>query len=270
MANLVVVLTYILVSGIFISKALANLNDIIFNGDYEFIDLTYPFDEHTVYLPNTKNFEFTKKIERFQNDGTWYSSNEFVVGEQAGTHIDAPYHFKATGQCVGDIPLDKLIIPLIIADIGSSVNNDSNFVLYKHHLDFMLNDNMGKPCFIIFKFGWSKFYKDKNKYLGITKNNTFNFPGLSGEVAEWITSSYKNIVGIGVDTASVDPGSGTDFFAHKTFANAGLFIVENVKLDQPVPEYGCTALILPMKISSGSGAPLRLVAICPKQIPTHF
>lgn len=34
-----------------------------------------------------------------------------------------------------------------------------------------------------------------------------------------------------------------------------------------VSEYGCTALVLPMKIAKGTGAPLRLVAICPKQIP---
>lgn len=44
-------------------------------------------------------------------------------------------------------------------------------------MDYMLNDNMGKPCFIVFKYGWSKFANDKNKYLGTRKNNTFNFPG---------------------------------------------------------------------------------------------
>ncbi|CAH2085524.1 unnamed protein product [Euphydryas editha] len=253
------------ISGFFIINILANSNDILFNEDYEFIDLSYPFDKNTIYSPVSQNFMFIKKIGHFDDEGSWYASNDFAAGEHGGTHIDAPYHFKVDGKYVGDIPVDKLIVPLIIVDISSKVNNDSNFVLYKHDLDYILNDNMRKPCFIVFKFGWSKFANDKSKYLGITKNNTYNFPGISGEVAEWITSSYKNVVGIGVDTASVDKGSSTDFPVHKATAKAGLFNVENVKLDQHVPEYGCTALILPMKIALGSGAPLRLVAICPKR-----
>lgn len=43
-------------------------------------------------------------------------------------------------------------------------------------MDFLLNDNFGKPCLLIFKFGWSKFYPDRKAYMG--KSSTgFNFPG---------------------------------------------------------------------------------------------
>ncbi|XP_045449342.1 isatin hydrolase-like [Melitaea cinxia] len=263
MAYVTVVFAYI--SGFFIIAIIANSNDVLLNGDYEFIDLTYPFDKNTVYWTDSQEFKFTKKIGVFDDDGFWYATNDFSAGEHGGTHIDAPNHFKVDGKYVGDITLDKLIVPLIIVDVSSKVNDDPDFELYKHDMDYMLNDNMGKPCFIVFKYGWSKFANDKNKYLGTRKNNTFNFPGMSGEVAQWITSSYKNVVGVGVDTASVDKGSTTDFPVHKAFAQADLFMVENVKLDLPVPEYGCTALILPMKIAKGTGAPLRLVAICPKR-----
>lgn len=54
-------------------------------------------------------------------------------------------------------------------------------------------------------------------------------------MAEWITSSYKNVVGIGVDTASIDPGSSEDFPAHKINSAAGLYNIENVKLDVTIP-----------------------------------
>ncbi|CAH0723783.1 unnamed protein product, partial [Brenthis ino] len=225
--------------------------------------MTYPFDDSTIYWPNAKYFEFTERNQSFQNDGSWYAANNFAAAEHGGTHIDAPYHFQTNGKQVGEIPLDKLILPLIIIDISSKVNDDPNFVLYKHHLDFMLNDNFGKPCIIIFKFGWSKFTNDRVKYLGIDKNNKLNFPGLSEEVAEWITSSYKNVVGVGVDTSSLDPGSSTNFPVHKILSKAGLYNLENVKLDIHVPEHDCTALVMPMKIAQGTGAPLRLVAICP-------
>ncbi|XP_047523997.1 kynurenine formamidase-like isoform X1 [Pieris napi] len=245
-----------------------SLNAVLFNGDYEFIDLSYPFDANTIYWPQAQKFQFTKQI---INEGVnWYSSKEFVASEHGGTHLDAPYHFYEQGNFVGNIPLKDLIVPLIIADVSSLVNDDPNFVLYKHHLDFMINDNFGKPCLIVFKFGWSKFVNDKQKYLGLGPNNTLNFPGLSSEVMDWITTSYKNVVGVGVDTSSVDPGASKDLPVHKLGSKAGLYNIENVNLSRPIPEYGCTALVMPMKIAQGSGAPVRFVAICPKQVQTEF
>lgn len=61
------------------------------------------------------------------------------------------------------------------------------------------------------------------------------FTGLSAEVAEWITTSYKNVVGIGVDVASVDPGSSTEFKVHKIMSKAGLYGMENVNLHRAIP-----------------------------------
>lgn len=55
--------------------------------------------------------------------------------------------------------------------------------------------------------------------------------GLSNEIAEWITTSYKNIVGVGVDVASVDPGSSEEFRVHKIFSQHGVYNIENVNLD---------------------------------------
>lgn len=246
--------------------AKASLNDVLFTGEYEFFDLTHPFDNNTVYWPDAEKFIFSKKIEGFTlDDKSWYASYDFTAGEHGGTHIDAPYHFSSTGKRVGEITLDRLIVPLIVVDVSSIVNGNPSFVLYKHHLDHLLNDNLGKPCVIIFKFGWSKYFNETKQYLGLTEaQDTLNFPGLSEEIAEWIKSSYKNVVGVGVDVASVDPGSSTDFPAHKILLHEGLYIIENVNINSNIPDYGCTALALPMKIAMGTGAPLRLVAICPK------
>lgn len=40
-----------------------------------------------------------------------YASNDFAAGEHGGTHIDAPYHFLKEGLHVGELPLEKLIVP---------------------------------------------------------------------------------------------------------------------------------------------------------------
>lgn len=54
-----------------VSASKNNLNDVLFSGGYEFIDLTFPFDNNTVYWLNTQNFVFTKKLENYQQDGSW-------------------------------------------------------------------------------------------------------------------------------------------------------------------------------------------------------
>lgn len=63
----------------------------------------------------------------------------------------------------------------------------------------------------------------------------FFFVGLSEEIATWITTAYKNVVGVGVDVASVDPGSSKDFPVHKVLSSSGLYNIENVNLSMDVP-----------------------------------
>lgn len=49
----------------------ANLNKELFsNSNYEFIDLTHPFDNLTVYWPGVQRFEYTKKTEEYR-DQSW-------------------------------------------------------------------------------------------------------------------------------------------------------------------------------------------------------
>ncbi|CAG9121057.1 unnamed protein product [Plutella xylostella] len=263
---------FILVAQVILVTADQNrLNKFIFNGDFEIIDLTYPVNENSVYWVNAKKFEFTNKLGLKGKVGSWYATNDYASGEHVGTHLDAPFHFAEHGIKVGDIPVDKLIVPLIIIDMRSKVNDDPNFVLEKHHLDHMLNDNFGKPCAVLVRFGWGKFYHDREQYLGLKSDGSLNFPGISAEVAKWIVESYKNVVAVGVDVASLDPGSSKDYMVHQILLGAGLYQMENVNFgNHTLPDSGCLGIALPMKIAAGTGAPLRLVAMCPKQVPTSF
>lgn len=111
---------------------------------------------------------------------------------------------------------------------------------------------------LLIKFGNSKHWTNREKYLGLIEDR-LNFPGISESAAEWIVNR-KKFYGVGVDTASVDPGNSTDFKAHQIFANAQLFNIENAKIVEKLPEKCFKLFVLPMKIEEGTGAPLRLVA----------
>lgn len=54
-------------------------------------------------------------------------------------------------------------------------------------------------------------------------------------MAEWITTSHKNIVGVGVDVASVDPGFEAEFPVHIILSKSGVYNIENVNLYREIP-----------------------------------
>lgn len=48
-----------------------NSNEFLFDGQFEFIDLTHSFDKNTVYWSDSRNFTFTNKVADFTEDGSW-------------------------------------------------------------------------------------------------------------------------------------------------------------------------------------------------------
>src|SRR5262245_56893685 len=57
------------------------------------IDLTYPFDEQTVYWPNAQPFRWTKESWGIGPNGLWYAAARYAASEHGGTHLDSPVHF---------------------------------------------------------------------------------------------------------------------------------------------------------------------------------
>src|SRR2546428_6252567 len=75
------------------------------------VDLTYPFDERTVYWPTNKPFQWEKTDWGMTAGGYWYASANFATSEHGGTHIDAPIHFGKGRSAVGEIPVPRLAGP---------------------------------------------------------------------------------------------------------------------------------------------------------------
>jgi kynurenine formamidase len=88
-----------------------------------------------------------------------------------------------------------------------------------------------------------------------------HFPGIGREAAELLAA--RGVSGVGIDTASLDPGPSKDFIAHRVLNGAGIYGLENVANLEQVPETGATVIALPMKIAGGTGGPARVIAILP-------
>ena len=81
------------------------------------LDLTYPFDERSIYWPTAKKFEL-EQVSFGRNDaGQWYAANNYCASEHGGTHLDAPIHFAEGRPTAADIPVTRLMGPARVIDI---------------------------------------------------------------------------------------------------------------------------------------------------------
>lgn len=233
----------------------------------KWIDLTYSFDENSVYWPTNVPYSHDTVSYGINDQGYFYSSFKFSAEEHGGTHFDAPIHFGENQNTIEKVPLKQLKGPGVIVNVtGNALNNPDYLISVE---DFTTweekHGQIPEGAIILVYTGHGKYYYDKEKYLGTNLTGAeavpeLHFPGLSPEAATWLCEE-RNINAIGLDTPSIDYGQSSDFKAHRVLCAHGKTIYENVaNLDQ-LPEAGAFIIALPMKIKGGSGSPLRIVAL---------
>jgi kynurenine formamidase len=230
------------------------------------VDLTHSFDEHTIYWPNAEPFRWEKERWGKTDTGSWYAAARYAASEHGGTHIDSPIHFSEGKKTVDEIAVSQLVAPAVVVDVTKQCERDPDYQISAADVQRFerARGAIAPGAIVLFRTGWSRFWPDKKGYLGsdIPKDTEhLHFPGLSRGAAEYLAK--KNIVGIGIDTASMDPGTSKDFPAHQVLNGANLYGLENLTDLDRVPETGAWIIALPMKIKGGSGAPTRVVALLP-------
>ncbi|HJR76257.1 MAG TPA: cyclase family protein [Nitrospiraceae bacterium] len=231
------------------------------------VDLTYELDEATIAWPTNRPFHRDKTAWGMTAQGYWYASGDFVMSEHAGTHIDAPVHFAQGRPSVDRIPVDHLIGPAVVVDVRAAVAKDADYRLRVEDLRNWEARHGSIPAgaIVVMRSGWGRHWPDRLAYLGSPTPEdvtTLHFPGFSREAAEFLTKE-RNIVGIGIDTASIDYGPSRDFIVHRIIGGAGLYGLENIAHLEQLPEAGALMIALPVKIRDGTGGPVRLIAVLP-------
>ncbi|WP_454063520.1 cyclase family protein [Candidatus Nitrospira salsa] len=233
------------------------------------VDLTYAFDEHTVYWPNNASFQREDTAHGLNAQGKWYASGQFSASEHGGTHIDAPNHFASSGMSVDAIPITRLFGQAIVIDIEEQCINNPDYTLTIADIQEW-EEQFGRieaKTLVLLRTGWGKFWPETIRYLGSPTPDdptTLHFPGFSGEAIKFLVHQ-RHIRGVGIDTASIDAGQSRDFAAHRVLSEANRYALENVASLQDIPPRGATVYALPMKIKHGTGGPVRILAIIPSR-----
>ncbi|MBX7149133.1 cyclase family protein [bacterium] len=221
------------------------------------IDLTHPFNEKTIYWPTNKGFTLHKVYAGSSARGYFYAGNTYDAPEHGGTHMDAPYHFNEHGWTVEKIPVEHLTGEACVIKVF-----EKNEIAAQDITDWeKLNGPLMPDCIVLFYTGWDKKWSDKKAYMGSDKagdTEHLSFPGLSKEAAQYLAS--KKIKGVGLDTASLDPGMSHEFWAHRILLGANIYGLENLTGLEKLPARGVKLIVAPMKIEGGTGAPVRVLA----------
>lgn len=231
------------------------------------VDLSYPYDEHTVYWPTAPSTFDKETLSYGETDGGFfYSAYTFSTPEHGGTHVDAPIHFAEGQATVDEIPIERLVGPGVVIDMTEAASADRDALLSAEAIEAFEADHgpIAPETIVFVRTGWSKYWPDAMAYLGDdTPGDASNlhFPGLSEDAARALAN--RGVAAVGIDTASIDHGPSKDFLAHRVLGEAGIPVFENVASLERIPETGARIIALPMKIGGGSGAPVRIVAEVP-------
>lgn len=235
----------------------------------EVVDLTYTFDEKTLYWPNSPSaFELKQLSYGPTPGGYFYSSYAYSAPEHGGTHLDAPIHFSQHGRTADEIPVRQLIAPAAVIDVSTKAAANADYRLTAEDVRAWeaQHGTIAAGTIVLLHTGWGSRYGDRQLYFGDDTpgaTDRLHFPSY-GEDAARLLVSERRVGAIGVDTASIDYGQSKDFIVHQVANGANVPGLENIAHLERVPPRGAWVVALPMKIGKGSGGPLRAVALLPR------
>lgn len=232
----------------------------------QWIDLTYSFDETTVYWPTAETFRLDTVFEGMTDSGFYYSAYQYCAAEHGGTHLDAPVHFAEGKLPMDQIPLEQLIGEAVVVDVSAQAAANADYLVTAE--DFLAwertNGPLPKDAIVLLRTGFGKFWPDRARYMGTAERGAaavakLHFPGLHPKAARWLLAN-RSIKAIGLDTPSIDYGQSTLFESHRILFEKDIPAFENLANLDRLPLKGIWVIALPMKIKGGSGGPLRVVA----------
>lgn len=235
--------------------------------DFELVDLSHAYDDTTIFWPTGKPFRHERTAWGFSDGGYWHSSYDFALSEHTGTHLDAPIHFAEGKPTVGEIPLERLAGPAFAIDVADRCARDPDYAAAAADFEAFEAEHGRIPegAVVLVRTGWGSRWPDVKRYMGDDtpgRADNLHFPGVSPEAARLLVA--RGVGAVGIDTASLDPGTSADFPTHRILAAAGIPGLENVANLDALPAAGAAVIALPMKIGKGSGAPCRIAALLPK------
>ncbi|MBA4067628.1 MAG: cyclase [Isosphaera sp.] len=222
-------------------------------------DLTHTLSPAFPIWPGNAPIKVTNQ-KTFAKNG--FYSNRWEIGEHHGTHLDAPAHCSAAGATAERVEPGTLVAPAAVLDLRERAGKDADAAVTLDELRAWekAHGRLPKGCAVCLNSGWDAKAGDAPAFLGTDAAKALHFPGFSKAAAEFLLTE-RDVVGLLVDTLSIDVGATTDFPVHKLWLGAGRWCVECVANLGKVPPVGATVFVGAPKVEGASGGPTRVLAM---------
>jgi kynurenine formamidase len=238
------------------------------------VDLTHPLDETTPVVDLPPQWEqipgFSRReLSNFDERGPVSYKNEFTVGEHVGTHFDAPCHWVTSrdGEDVSQVPASRLVGPAVVIDRTAEAADDPDYLLTVEDVKAFERDHGQLPDggWLLFRTGWSARAGDRDAFVNKDERGAHT-PGPDAECARWLAEETP-LVGFGTECIGTDAGQAHSFDppfpVHHHLLGAGKYgLASLANLDQ-LPATGAIVIAAPLRITRGSGSPMRALALVP-------
>ena len=114
-------------------------------------------------------------------------------------------------------------------------------------------------CCVAMNSGWD-VHATGSKYRNVDEDGVMHFPGVHAETAQMLLGE-RHVLGLGVDTLSVDIGPSSEFPVHKLWLPSGRWAAEGLANLSNLPPNGATIVVGAPTVVGGSGGPSRIMAL---------
>jgi kynurenine formamidase len=225
------------------------------------IDLTHTLDDRSPNWEGTEKSPYhSHELGNIERDG--YYSRIFTTQEHYGTHMDAPAHFASGMWTIDQIPAERLVRPLVVLDVRGEVKNNPDYEVSMQDIASWEDAHGQIPigAVVMAHTGWDDRWHSQKAFRNEQSDHQTHYPGFSLEAAKFLVKS-RDVVGLGIDTMSVDKGDTTTFPVHLFTSQESVYHLENVANLALVPPSGATVVVAPIKLENGSGGPARVLAL---------
>jgi kynurenine formamidase len=225
--------------------------------NYDIIDLSRPIHTNMPVfpaIPKTYLGVYLGHKESIRPGGNIsHQSNILVMGDHAGTHIDAPLHFNPDGTGIDQMSLQIMV--------GNAIMQDYS---YKKPGDSVTADDVKKNVgrigvnprdlkYILFRTGAAEYYQTE-EYWG-------HYLEIRVDAVEWMFD--QQILVFGVDASTVDHAK--DRATHMLMRKRPCYHIENLRnLDKLPQEWMFTFVCAPLLLKDSSASPIRALALVPR------
>lgn len=220
------------------------------------VDLTHPLHDGMAYWPGGVPFKKTRLADYDQG----YRAHRYEMGENTGTHVDAPCHFIPNQRCLDGIHLGELYVPAVVIDVSAQVKEDVDYQVSEGDLDAfeVAHGPIPRGALVLVRTGWGARFQDPLAYVNQDDEGVMHFPGVGPDAARKLLA--REVVGVGIDTLSIDHGASVDFAAHRILLTAGKYQLENLANLDRLPARGATVLVGVLPVVGGTQAQARVIA----------